>query len=230
MNHERDSIVVVDVVTGLGKTLQRTFCLFELVCADEEPRRLRCEVGRNGKGKWPQPLYGERNTVRPCVRSVHQALQHTGRDHLSDNPAEVDVCSEVTSNGQRSDLGSIRRTSGGKDTPRNVAKSLTSEQDTDIGGEEDDEDEGAKPEETANEDLAVTPSGSGPSVEQSTNNVTNSGEAVESLLPSRRDLVAVFFVEELAILLTESWVTVKRREQSHVVTLHDDRHGDDCSC
>jgi hypothetical protein len=43
--HEGHGVVVVDVVLGLGETLERLFGVFESVLADEKPGRFGGEVG-----------------------------------------------------------------------------------------------------------------------------------------------------------------------------------------
>jgi hypothetical protein len=56
--HEGHGVVVVDVVLGLGETLERLFGVFESVLADEKPGRFGGEVGGDSQWDWPDPLVG----------------------------------------------------------------------------------------------------------------------------------------------------------------------------
>ncbi|KAI6748193.1 hypothetical protein HG531_008735 [Fusarium graminearum] len=124
----------------------------------------------------------------------------------------VDIGSEVSSNGQRCHFGGVGGTSRGKDAPGDIAEELADEQNLNGWREEDDKDKGGQPEEAADEDDAVSPSRSRPSVEHGANDVGQSTETVEALLPIGRDLISVVLVEPDA--------------EGDVVALHDDGRRD----
>ena len=72
----------------------------------------------------------------------------------------------------------------------------------------------------------MTPARSGPSVHQSTNDIGNSRQTVESLLPGRRDLVFAVVVEPFAVLPPEHRIAVEGSQEGDVVSFHDHGHGD----
>ena len=88
------------------------------------------------------------------------------------------------------------------------------------------EDERRKPGQRHNQDLAMAPARGGPSVHQSTHNIGDSRQAVEPLLPGRRDLVSAVIVEPLAVLSSEHRIAVEGSQEGDVVSFHDHGHGD----
>ncbi|KAI6760868.1 hypothetical protein HG530_009728 [Fusarium avenaceum] len=78
----------------------------------------------------------------------------------------------------------------------------------DGGSKEDEEDEGSQPEKTADKHHAVSPSRSRPAVQHGADDVGQSTETVEALLPVGRDLVSIILVEIGACALRlVSWLT-----------------------
>jgi hypothetical protein len=57
VDHERNDIVVVDVVLGLREALQGLLGFFEAILANEEPRRFGCKERREGQWYRPDPLF-----------------------------------------------------------------------------------------------------------------------------------------------------------------------------
>lgn len=173
-------------------------------------------------------LQSKRNPITPLRLVINQRIENQRTQELPNNPTQVNVRSQITPNSQRRNLRCIRRARGRKNTPRNITKHLTDQHNLNIRREEDDENEGRKPEERSDEHLAVTPARSRPAVHQSADDIRHGGQAVEALLPGAGDLVAALFVQPLAVLVAEHGIAVEAAEQRHVVPFHDDRHRDDC--
>lgn len=56
VDHEGNNVVIVDIVLGFRKALQRLLCFFEAILANEIPRRFRCKVCGEAQWYWPDPL------------------------------------------------------------------------------------------------------------------------------------------------------------------------------
>lgn len=228
VNHQRHGGIVVDVVAGLREPLQALLGLVQSALADEEPRGLGRQIGKDHEGDWPDPLDGKGDSVGPFRRVIDQPGENTGGDELPDDPAEVDVGSQVSTDSHWHDLGGVGRTSGCEHTPGNVGEDLTHEDDLYGGGKEYDEDEARQGEQADYEYLAVAPSRGSPAVENGTENVHHGSEGIESLLPGGGNLVSALFVEPFAVLLSKLGVAVEGTEERHVVPFHDDGQRDHC--
>lgn len=226
VDHHGNRSIVVDIVLRLRQADQGLLGLIKLICTDEVPWGLWGIESSDGKRDGPDPLDSKGNSVTPLGCVIDETLEHTGRNELSDAPAEVDVGGKVSTNGERSHLGGVGGTSRGKDTPWDTAQKLTDKHNLDARGEEDDEDKAREPEETNNEDLAVTPFGGGPTVHEGTDDVGEGTKTVEALLPRRRDLISVFVVEPLAILIAKARVPIETTYKGNVISLHDHGRGD----
>jgi hypothetical protein len=121
----------------------------------------------------------------------------------------VSLTCEIPSDGQWRHLRGIRRPSRSEHTPRNVAKRLTNQEDLNRRREEDDEDESREPCQRRNQDLAMTPARSGPSIHQRTDNVCNGCQTIKSLLPGGRNLVSAIVVKPDAVLSSEHRIPVE---------------------
>lgn len=124
----------------------------------------------------------------------------------------VDVSRKVWANSEWCSFGGICWTSSCKHAPWNSAKQLTNKHDFDAGGKEDDEDEASECGQRHHQDFAMSPLGSSPAVEHSTDNVGNGSDGVELLLPRSRDLVARFFVKVFSILVAEAGISKERAD------------------
>ena len=72
--------------------------------ADEIPRRFGHEDGSDDEKGRPEPLDGERDSPRPLVLAVDEALQNTGTDELAGRKAHIRVRGQVRSERQRTQL------------------------------------------------------------------------------------------------------------------------------
>lgn len=75
----------------------------------------------------------------------------------------------------------------------------------------------------------MTPTRGGPSVHQCTDNVCDSCQTIEALLPGGRDLVSAIVIEPFAVLPSEHRISVEGSQEGDVVSFHDHRHGDHSS-
>ena len=120
-------------------------------------------------------------TVRPLIWSIDQRVQNTCCNELTDSPAHVDICSQVSAKVDRSDLGSVRGTlrdeeyygqyvlgygregcihrytnHSGEDTPTESAEDLPDQQRSDVLCKEDDENKGDHEEHGDDHDISVS--------------------------------------------------------------------------
>lgn len=72
----------------------------------------------------------------------------------------------------------------------------------------------------------MTPASCRPSIHQRADDISDSCQAVEALLPCGRNLVSILVVEPFAVFSPEHRETVEGSKQRYIVAFHDDGHGD----
>ena len=89
------------------------------IVTDKPPRRFGRKKDDDEDGNGPDPLNGEWDAVSPLSRVLQKSLEDPGRQELADDPAEVDVCGEISTKGDRYNLGCIRGLQGLEYSPVN---------------------------------------------------------------------------------------------------------------
>src|SRR5207253_2016339 len=145
-------------------------------------------------------------------------------EKLSNGPAQVDVCSEVTTQSKGADLSRVGGTHSCKYPlypPRDTAKEFSDPQDLNLRRKEDYEDEGRHSNQVDQHDLSMPVLWREVTVQQSSEDVANSSTVLQAGLPTTRELVAILGASVEAIFLLESWVCEETANEGSVVALHD---------
>ena len=84
----------------------------------------------------PDPLEHERDPVRPLVLPVQHPAEDTGGKHLTEDPAQVDICHDSVSQRCRGDFGCVCSSHGLISAQRETEEDLTSEEHLDTGSKD----------------------------------------------------------------------------------------------
>src|SRR6478609_11880092 len=101
MNHHSDSLVSIEIsLTVKARKSEKTLLsISNTALAYKPPRRLGSKPQAHDQRQRPDPLQTIRDSVSPLVSSADHRSQDSNADFLSETPAEVDVCGEITSEG-----------------------------------------------------------------------------------------------------------------------------------
>lgn len=94
---------------------------------------------------------------------------------MSETPAEVDVCGEITSEGDGADFGGVGDADGLEDTPRETAEDFGGEEHLDVLGGEEEGDAAGEPDEAADDGVSISEALREPAVEEETDDGTDVG-------------------------------------------------------
>jgi len=119
VNHHVDSLVGIEISLAVetGQTKEGLLCIFNSALSDQPPRALGSEGNSNDERNGPHPLQGVRNTVCPLVVTVQQGLHDSDTNSLAHAPAEVDVCSEISTESDGANFGGVGYSESLEDTP-----------------------------------------------------------------------------------------------------------------
>lgn len=120
--HHHDLVVNVEINTRAlgGETEDSLLSFLETPFANQPPWRLWSEVATDEDKRWPDPLDGEWNAVSPLGGSSKEALENTGRDELTNNPAQIDIGGEVCTDLDWSNFRGVGCGEGLENTPWNT--------------------------------------------------------------------------------------------------------------
>lgn len=128
----------------------------------------------DGVGNAPSPVAGT---------LLNHGSENTGSDELADDPAEVDVCGEVSAESDRHDFGSVGGGNGLEDTPWQTAENLTGEEHGKVDSEEEDEEETNDGNHGTSDGLLVTETVLEDTGGHETENLANTGGVAETRTP-----------------------------------------------
>jgi hypothetical protein len=189
----------------------------------------------------------EWNSVGPLVGNAQATVENTSSNKLTNNEAlgdirarsksgmgsiayHVRVGSEVHSQRKGQDLRSICGSNCSEDPPRETAKNLASSQDLDIRGEEGQEDERGQNDERAEEDSLLSENSNQVTVEEDTEEGTDTRCVTKTSLPCGSQLVSIVcsnIREVRSVLFSEGWECIEVTDEYRIVAFHDDTHGNE---
>lgn len=198
--------VGIKLETGLGadklKNSLLGICMTTLT--DQPPWRLWGKESSKNDERRPDPLDGEGDTVGPFGVHVEESTEDTGRDQLTNNPAEVDIGREVWSKNDGGNIRSIGQGESLENTPRDTEQDLAGKDHLDVLGKEDDEDEGNHEHLGEDHGLLVANGIRHPAVEIETDDLAAHASDLDVCLPVRRDDLAALAIRLVSVLVSES--------------------------
>lgn len=121
-DHHRDSVSRVDLGALFLDSTDRSGSLLETTGADQEPGRFGGKVDQGDQRDRPDPLNGKGDSVCPLVIPGSHGLEHTGGEELPNDPAQIDVGGEVSTEGDGRNLTSIGDDTGLERAPSPATK------------------------------------------------------------------------------------------------------------
>jgi len=182
-------------VLGGGQFAESILGGFDIALSYVPPWRFGSEENTDEEGNGPHPLDSKGDSVRPLVGSLQERSQNSSGNKLPENPAEIDVSSEVGTECDGADFRGIGSRHGLEDSPRNTLQDITDEEGLKVLCEERDEDESNHHGERGHHSVAVTDSVDNDTSSVETKNFSHESTIREAGLPFRGDLVADFFVD-----------------------------------
>jgi hypothetical protein len=227
VNHHGDGLIgsEVDIAVADGETLERSLGLFDAAATDEPPGRFGSKVDSDDERNRPHPLQSKGNLVPELIIAGDHGTENTRGDELAENPAEVDVGSEISAEVGRADLRGVGGGEGLEDTPGNTDKDLSNEKLNQRLGEEDDEDEANAANESTDQGLAITEAISDDTVEEKTDDLTAESSVGETRLPSSCQLIRAVRLLNSKLLL-ERGIGEEVVEEDNIESLHNNAEGE----
>lgn len=187
---------------------------------DEPPGRLGSEEDDDYERNRPHPLQSVGNAERPLIVTGKHRLDHTNTDELTETPADVDVGSQVTTQGNGDDFRGVGDGECLEDTPWNTGQNLANLEGNDGLRSEENGDEAGQEREGHDESPPVAEFVRGPTIDHQTDDFANVDTVAETRLPCCRDLVIAIgkLLAEFPVELGES---VEVRQQTGLVALED---------
>lgn len=151
------------------------------------PGRLGGENDADDDQRWPDPLNCKRDLVSPLVITSEEALEDTSSNQLTNNPAQVDIGGEISTDLDGSNFRGVGSRERLENTPRDALEDGTGEEGLDILREERDEDHGSHEDERAEHGLLVPDLVGDPTIKVQTEDLTNLSSSADGSLPSGAD-------------------------------------------
>ena len=222
MFHHGDGVVQLPLRRRTPQPLQHLFRLLLSPMSHQPPRRFGREAGRDEDDQYPHPLQPKWDTERPRRLHSSEPTQNSKRGELPEQPAEIDVAGQVTSQIQRHHFSGIRRRQGREDAPWKPAQDLPRQERLDIESEKRQEDEDPQKDECAHHGPTIPNDFRHDPVREQANDRPDRRAIAKGCLPFGRDLRLSVLVRH-PILMLELIESIEGCDKRRIIAFHDDR-------